>query len=128
MSRITLPVCLLVVIAGAAVARGDDKLQYNRDIRPILSENCFACHGPDSAARKAELRLDRFQDATAPRKEGKNAISPGKPDESEVVRRIMTSDQDDVMPPPKSHKVLKSEEKEILKRWIAEGAKYQAHW
>jgi hypothetical protein len=103
-------------------------LEYNRDVRSILSENCFACHGLDSASRKAGLRLDNFEDATTTRKESKPAIVPGKPGESELVRRILTSDEDDVMPPLKSHKVLKPEEKEVLQRWILEGAKYQPHW
>src|SRR6059036_3052383 len=72
------------ICAGAA----KNKIEYNRDVRPILSENCFACHGADSAARKASLRLDRFEDATAPRKEKPPAIVPGKPEASELVRRI----------------------------------------
>jgi hypothetical protein len=104
------------------------KLEFNHDIRPILSENCFACHGVDSAARKAGLRLDIFEDATAPRKDNKYAIAPGKPDESEMMRRILTTNEDDLMPPPKSHKVLTAEQKELLRQWIAEGAQYQPHW
>ena len=106
----------------------DSKLQYNEHIRPILSENCFSCHGADSASRKAGLRLDRFEDATAVRKDSKPAFVPGKPDDSEAIRRIFTSDVDDLMPPEKSHKVLKPTEKEMLKRWVAEGAIYQPHW
>src|SRR6187200_977702 len=119
MSRITLPVCLLVVIAGAAVARGDDKLQYNRDIRPILAENCFACHGADSAARKAELRLDKREAAL------KKAIVPGKADESALVERIFSHDVDEVMPPPRTKKKLTDAQKETFKLWIAQGAEYQ---
>src|ERR1043165_5194005 len=117
-----------VAVLGAAAATKSGDISYNRDIRPIISENCFACHGPDSAARKANLRLDSFEAATAPRKDGKFAIVAGKPDESEAIRRIFTSDQDDLMPPPKSKKTLKSEQKELLKRWVAEGAKYEVHW
>ncbi len=100
-----------------------DKLEYNRDIRPILAENCFACHGADSAARKAELRLDRREKAT----EGM-VIVPGKPKESELVTRILSTDPEEQMPPPKTKKSLTAEQKEILQRWIAEGAEYQPHW
>src|SRR6187200_1399030 len=110
MSRITLPVCLLVVIAGAAVARGDDKLQYNRDIRPILAENCFACHGPDSASRKADLRLDKRAAAV----DG-GAIEPGKPDESQMIARIFSTKKGETMPPPATKKVLAPAQKELLK-------------
>lgn len=119
-------VTLGALTAPAAESAG--LVAYNRDIRPILAENCFACHGPDSAARKASLRLDSFQAATAERKDSKPAIVPGKPDESSVIARILTTDEDDVMPPAKTKKVLKPEEKELLRRWVAEGAKYEAHW
>jgi mono/diheme cytochrome c family protein len=103
-------------------------LAYNRDIRPILSENCFACHGPDSAARKAKLRLDHFEFATAPRPDSRPAIVPGRPQDSELVSRIYHTNEDDLMPPPKTHKVLTPAQKDLLKRWIAEGAPYQPHW
>ncbi|HSQ58113.1 MAG TPA: c-type cytochrome domain-containing protein, partial [Gemmata sp.] len=102
-------------------ARG--KLQYNRDIRPILAENCFACHGPDSAARKKDLRIDQFDAAVEA-----GAIVPGKPEKSEMVRRIFADERDGMMPPAKSHKKLTTAQKELLKRWIAEGAEYQQHW
>ena len=102
-------------------------LEYNRDIRPILSENCFACHGPDSASRKAKLRLDSFENATLKTEDGISIIVPGKPAESEFARRIFDAG-DDLMPPAESHKVLSAQQKEILKRWIAEGAKFQPHW
>lgn len=102
-------------------------IEYNRDIRPILSENCFTCHGADSASRKAKLRLDSFEEATAKREDGPASIIPGKPGESEVVRRIFDTG-DDLMPPEKSHKVLTVAQKDLLKRWIAGGAKYQPHW
>jgi hypothetical protein len=98
-------------------------LQYNRDVRPILAENCFACHGPDSAARKAGLRLDRRDDAIAAK-----AIVPGKPAESAMIARVFSQDADEIMPPTKSHKTLTSLQKETLRKWIAEGAEYQPHW
>jgi Protein of unknown function (DUF1553)/Protein of unknown function (DUF1549)/Concanavalin A-like lectin/glucanases superfamily/Planctomycete cytochrome C len=101
-----------------------EKLQYNRDIRPILSENCFSCHGADSAARKAKLRLDKREAAIE-----KGAIAPGKVDASEMVERLfLKNDDEQRMPPPSSHKELTPAQKETLKRWIAEGAEYQEHW
>ena len=114
-----------VISADAAPA---SKIEFNRDVLPILSQNCFACHGVDSASRKADLRLDRFENATAPRKDGLSPIAPGKPEKSELVRRILTTDEDDMMPPTESHKVLTAPQKQILKQWISDGAKYEAHW
>jgi Protein of unknown function (DUF1553)/Protein of unknown function (DUF1549)/Concanavalin A-like lectin/glucanases superfamily/Planctomycete cytochrome C len=114
--------------AGPAAAPIPDKIEYNRDVRPILSENCFACHGPDSAARKAGLRLDHLEFAILPRKDSSPAIVPGKPRDSELVHRILAPDPDDVMPPAKTLKTLTAREKELLTNWIAQGAKYQPHW
>ncbi len=109
---------------GAPAASAADKLEYNRDIRPILSENCFACHGPDSAARKAELRLDRPETAVE-----RKAIIPGKPDESELVVRVLgIVPGKKSMPPPSTQKKLSDHQKDLLRRWIAEGAEYQPHW
>ena len=104
------------------------KLEYNTHIQPILAENCFHCHGPDSGTRKAKLRLDRAEFATAVRGTHEPAIVPGKPDESPLVERILSKDPDEIMPPPEGHKTLKPEEIALLKRWIAEGAQYQEHW
>ncbi|MBI5767958.1 MAG: DUF1553 domain-containing protein [Verrucomicrobia bacterium] len=103
------------------------KISYNDQIQPILAENCFLCHGPDSGTRKAKLRLDGFAHATAQR-EDLPAVTPGKPEASALVERIFSKDDDEVMPPPDSRKSLKPAEKELLKRWIAEGAEYQEHW
>ncbi|MBL9128285.1 MAG: PSD1 domain-containing protein [Verrucomicrobiales bacterium] len=116
--------------AATASARSEstEPLRFNRDIRPILSDNCFACHGFDSKTRKAGLRLDIPDGAFAPAKSGKPAIRPGKPDESELWVRIQTTDPDDLMPPGDSHKVLTTAQKERLRRWIEEGAAYQKHW
>jgi hypothetical protein len=105
-----------------------ERLQYNRDIRPILSENCFPCQGPDKNKRKGKLRLDIREEALKPAKSDAIAIVPGKPEESELVKRLFTSDPDELMPPAESHKTLTAAQKETLKRWIAEGAQYQAHW
>ncbi|MFN9986761.1 MAG: DUF1553 domain-containing protein [Pirellula sp.] len=98
-------------------------IQYNRDIRPILNDNCFACHGPDVNKRAAELRLDLREAAVE-----KKAIVPGQPTESSILSRILSSDENEVMPPPSSHKSLTAAQKELIKTWIAEGAEYQGHW
>ena len=99
------------------------KIEFNRDVRPILSDNCFYCHGNDASHRKAKLRLDVREDALK-----QEAFVPGKVDESALIERIVTGDEDELMPPPDSHKKLTAEQKEILKRWIAQGAEYQQHW
>lgn len=114
-------VMLLTPVPGTAA---EPKLEYNRDIRPILAENCFACHGADSATRKADLRLDiREQALTA------EAFVPGKPTASELITRILLPDDDsELMPPKKSHKTLTAKQKATLRQWVAEGAEYQGHW
>ena len=109
--------------SAAAADSSATKLEFNRDIRPILSDNCYRCHGPDKNQRKAKLRLDVREVALE-----RNAFVPGKPDDSELIRRINTTNLDDVMPRPSSQKILTPEQKELLRRWIAEGAQYQPHW
>ena len=99
------------------------KVDYNEDVRPILSENCFYCHGPDGNKRKAKLRLD-VRDAALEKK----AFVPGDAGASELIKRLASTDSDEVMPPPDSHRTLTAAQKEILKRWIAEGAEYKEHW
>jgi len=99
------------------------KIEFNRDVRPILSDNCFYCHGNDPKHREADLRLDIRDEALAAK-----AFIPGKGAESELVSRILTKDEDDLMPPPDSHKKLTQQQKEILKKWIDQGAAYQQHW
>ncbi len=115
-----------VLGAGAAAAPVD----FNRDVRRILSENCFSCHGPDSKPRKGGgkvMRLDHAESAYADHG-GMRAIVPGKPDQSEAMRRMTTRDADDLMPPPDSGKKLKAEEIALLRRWIEQGAPYARHW
>jgi mono/diheme cytochrome c family protein len=118
-------VCLAMVARPAAAAEtaSGEAIGYNRDIRPILAENCFACHGPDSAARKADLRLDQRDAAIE-----MGAIAPGKPGESELVARITADDPETQMPPASTHKKLTSAQKQLLARWIESGAEYQPHW
>lgn len=103
-------------------------LEFNRDIRPILAEKCFQCHGQDAKKRKGGLRLDVQDSALGKAESGELAIVPGHPELSEVITRIFSTDKDELMPPPKAHRSISPEEKSNLKRWISEGAKYQAHW
>jgi hypothetical protein len=106
-------------------------VSYNFHIRPILSDNCFACHGPDAKKREADLRLDLAEAAFLPLKETKGAFAfvPGKPEESEVYRRITSQDPDYQMPTPESHLgMLSEEEVGLMKKWIKQGAKYEKHW
>jgi hypothetical protein len=125
----------LVVFAAALASAGNasaagDAVSYNNQIGPILSEHCFHCHGPDSAARKPKknpLRLDRAEFGYKPRDNGKPVIIKGDPDASELVRRITATD-DDIMPPAVEQKPLKPEEIALLKQWISQGAKYEKHW
>jgi mono/diheme cytochrome c family protein len=118
---------LLCALAAPATA-ADDKITFNEHIRPILADNCFACHGTDAAHRKAKLRLDTFEGATAER-EGTRAIVPGNAAQSEAWLRIISPHEDEVMPPPDSHKKpLTAAQRELIKRWIEQGAEYQKHW
>ena len=119
----------LLIGSSARAAEGPaPAVDFNRDVRPILSGKCFACHGPDDKNRKAGLRLDRRAAATAPTESGATPIIPGKPDESDLVDRIISDDADLVMPPPASNKTLTPRERETLRRWVAEGAEYKEHW
>jgi hypothetical protein len=128
---------MLVSASGSGATRsggprsdglGPAPVRYDRDVRAILSDRCFRCHGPDSGKRQAELRLDVEESATAVR-DGRAAIVPGSPEKSELVRRISSTDEDVRMPPPKSgRRPLSSEERETLRRWIEAGAKYEPHW
>jgi hypothetical protein len=122
--RILLGLALLALTASIRASdRPSARLEYNRDIRPILSENCFACHGADKNARKAALRLDRREDAL-----DTGAIVPGSPQKSLLIERVFASDAKKVMPPLKTRHKLAAAQKETLQRWIAAGAEYQPHW
>ncbi len=109
------------VVTGVTSAA--DEIDFNRDIRPILSDNCFACHGPDANHRKGDLRLDVREDAVAAK-----AIAPGKPEMSKLIARILSTDPEQMMPPMDSPKRLTAAQKELLKKWVASGAVYQGHW
>ena len=105
-----------------------EAVNFNREIRPILSDKCFACHGIDEEAREAKLRLDTPEGAFRQKKRGRPAIVPGQLMESEAWLRIISADEDEVMPPPESHKSLSPDEKALIRQWIGEGAPYQKHW
>ena len=113
---------------GAAAAATPAQIDFNRDIRPILSENCYTCHGPDANKLKAGLRFDVKESAFGKAKSGEIAVVPGAPEKSEMIRRLTATDPDDVMPPAKENKALKPEQVELLTRWIKEGAAWAGHW
>ena len=121
--------CQFLLLGGVCLAtsfaiRAAEPVRYNRDIRPILSDKCFFCHGPDEQKREAGLRLDTREGALK-----KHAIVPGKPDKSELFKRVTTKDAGDHMPPAKAKLAsLTTVEVDLLRRWIAEGAQYEAHW
>ena len=116
------------VRAEAGNPAGSKTVSFNRDIRPILADKCFKCHGPDAGERKGKLRLDNATSAATPAASGSAAIVPGKLDESELYQRITSSDSDERMPPLKTGKTLSAAEVAKLKTWIEEGAQYQGHW
>jgi len=126
-----LPALFGSLILASAPTWGADakpKLDFNREIRPILADKCFACHGPDDSKRKAKLRLDTQEGAQALAASGSAAVVPGNPDESELYHRIHSEDLEERMPPSKSGKPLTAEEKAKLTTWIEQGASYQRHW
>ncbi|GAB5445097.1 MAG: PSD1 and planctomycete cytochrome C domain-containing protein [Fuerstiella sp.] len=119
---LTLAAALLCETAGTA-----DEIDFNRDVRPILSDACFACHGPDAGQRQADLRLD-LQEGLFRTVDGVTIVHPGQPDHSELLHRVLSDDPDVVMPPPDQARKLTAEEKQILKRWIDQGAEWKGHW
>lgn len=122
---------LLVTFTAAAETAGDDvpdRIDFNRDIRAILSDRCFACHGPDEGQRQTDLRLDLAESAVATLESGVIAVVPGRPEESELMARITTDDSSLKMPPPDSKKRLSSHEIELLRKWIEQGAPFAKHW
>lgn len=126
------PAFLSVLLVSAAVHAAElpeeSRISFNRDIRPILSENCYACHGFDPKHREGGLRLDTFEGATEDR-DGARGIVPGDPAKSDIWQRIISTDKDEIMPPPKSHKPpLTTAQRGLLKKWIEQGARYERHW
>ena len=126
--RLSLP---LLTVAGSLLfssANAAERVEFNRDIRPIFSDTCFACHGPDENKVKGKLRLDSLDAARKGGKSGEAAILPGHPEKSQVMKRLLTKDADDHMPPAEFHKVLSPDQIALVERWIKEGAEYQGHW
>src|SRR5437660_4483598 len=116
--------------ASPQPVQAGSNVSFNNQIQPILSEYCYPCHGPDSATRKPKkhpMRLDREQFAFEPRENGQPVIIKGKPNASEMIRRIKAKD-DDIMPPASERKTLKPEEIALLEKWISQGAQYEKHW
>lgn len=119
----------VVFVAGRSFAAEPGRVDFNRDIRPILSDNCFLCHGPDAANRKSELRLDQRQSATSPAGSGEIAIDPGKLERSDLIRRVTSTDPNTMMPPPSSKKPrLSPQQVKLLEQWITQNAEYTSHW
>src|SRR5688572_7715342 len=126
-----LVVVVALVLASRQAAAAAEKVEFNRDVRPVLSDTCFKCHGFDKNARKADLRLDVRAEAIAPRGDGGDAVTPivpGDPARSDVWKRISSNDPDEQMPPPDSHLSLTDAQKDVLRRWIEQGAVYSPHW
>src|SRR5262245_25955254 len=109
--------CLAAVMG--VMAAEPDRASFNRDIRPIMSDTCFRCHGPDRNARKADMRLDVRDEAIKPTRSGHTPIVPGDPDKSEIIRRMFATGAS-VMPPAAAHKTLTQTQKDTIRRWIAE--------
>jgi hypothetical protein len=121
-------IAALFLSTSSAQAQPAGKVQFGRDVLPILSTHCFNCHGPDAKTTKAGLRLDVFETATKKLKSGNRAVVPGKAMDSELIARIFSTDDSERMPPMSAKKMLTDAEKSLLKRWIEEGAEYQRHW
>ena len=121
------PLLFAALLPAAETVPASPAIDFQRQVRPILSDNCFLCHGPDKGTRMANLRLDVHEGALAKRKNG-SAIVPGKPDESLLIKRIYSADAGFRMPPSFSHKTLTQAQKDTLRRWIEQGAPWKEHW
>jgi len=125
--NVTPSFCRVVLVALSLPTQADEaerQISYDRDVRPILSDNCFSCHGFDAKSRQGDLRLDSAEAATA----SAGVIVPGEPDASSLIARINSSDVDELMPPPESGRQLNTQQKQVLKQWILQGAKFETHW
>lgn len=118
---------VLLALCCAASALAQKPVSFNRDIRPIMADTCFRCHGPDKSTRMAGLRLDIREEALKPNRQGKAPIVPGDPEKSHILQRIFATNSM-VMPPAAAHKELSEKQKETIKRWVSEGAQYEGHW
>jgi len=119
---------LLVFLALSAPVLAQSPVSFNRDIRPIMADTCFRCHGPDQSSRMANLRLDIREEATKANRAGRTPIIPGNPDQSQIISRVFHANPARIMPPPSAHKELTDKQKDTIRRWVAEGAVYEGHW
>ncbi|MCW1886338.1 PSD1 and planctomycete cytochrome C domain-containing protein [Luteolibacter flavescens] len=125
-----LPICSVSLLAIPSFLRAEEagKVDFAKEVRPILSNRCFKCHGPDEGTREGGLRLDLREAALGEGDSGKIAIVPGKPDESEFMKRLHATDPDDIMPPASAKMEMSDKERDVLRQWIAQGAEYKEHW
>src|SRR6478735_7241589 len=126
--RFVLAISVAALVTLGCPALAEQVVDFNRDVRPILSNKCYACHGPDDGKREAGLRLDDAKIATGKLESGAVAIVPRKPDASELIRRVTSSDEDERMPPAKFGKPLSKDEVTTLRKWIEQGARFATHW
>jgi hypothetical protein len=117
---------LLLLATSSPAAELSAEVRFNRDIRPIMSDTCFKCHGP--GVHKANLRLDLREEALKAAESGETPIVPGNPEKSDAIRRVFSADADEIMPPANSRKTLTPEQKQTLRRWVEQGAVYEKHW
>ncbi len=115
-------------VAAAADSAAETRIDFDREIQPLLSETCFTCHGPDAEKLQAGLRLDQKESAFGPLQSGNKAIVPGAPEQSELIRRLLSTDPDEVMPPPSEQKRLSAAQIELMQKWVRQGAAWKRHW
>jgi hypothetical protein len=127
MNKVLILLLFFCILPRLQAVEKEHKVDFDKDIQPILSDKCFHCHGPDAKTREGKLRLDTFEGATAKRKRGA-AVIPGKAMDSDLIRRMITDDEDDLMPPSDSNRHVSKEQIELLKRWIDQGATWSEHW
>ena len=117
-----------ILFAAALLQAADSRISFNRDIRPIMADTCFRCHGPDKSSRMANLRLDLREEALKPTRRGDVPIVPGDPDKSLIIQRIFADNAARLRPPASAHKPLTGEQKRKVRQWVQEGAVYEGHW
>ena len=121
-------ISMLLIMVLSCVANAAEPISFNKQIRPILADRCFACHGPDSAQRVSDMRLDQQETIFMELPSGEFPVVRGKPTESELIHRIVSTDAEQRMPPADSGKTLNAEEIKLIKQWISEGAEWNKHW
>ena len=122
------PKLLLLLLSPLTATAAEERVVFNRDVRPLIAEYCYHCHGPDPGSRKEGIRFDREEGFFGKREDSDPAVVKGHPEKSPLYMRITSTDSDEVMPPPKEHKTMKPQEIAVLKKWIEQGAEWQPHW